>query len=971
MASSSEKYVIVYSLNPVEGLDIVLPTAYICNLDQKEQPAYITAAALLSNAESYIPGFLQSMDCKLVESCLELSVEHLEIAINKGKKKPEKLQSLFADPKIQKSVRNLIDRKLLKWLEQINKNKSYICFNLQRKIKASDLLLHFINGYAVPKLWFTHTQTGVKYDLTLQIADEVLIPNQHDLRIISDIPASIILDSKFIISLENINAAKLKPFQKNESVFIPKKILKTYFEQFVTDVMAKADVEAVGFEIHREVEVTHTVVFCVHDFIQNKWLLDIKFYYGAFLFKISDAHQRKTKIDFDIHGDIFVKEARRNSSQEMHWVDTFKSWGLEASTNNRLCIGDSEFGIFEWISQRFEKLKDQVDIEMPEINGKKLTFEKLIVKADFQIINDWFDLMGFVIIGEESYPIAMLFRNIKDGNRFFRCKDGTLVLIPEEIMTKYHQLVKFAQESSQGWKLSKTHFTLLDESQVSASNALMDQDVELQYKPSNSLKASLRPYQEDGVKWLLRHRTHGLGACLADDMGLGKTLQTIAALLDAKENKVHTDELSDAPMQLDLFGEVHHTGRKSLGALIVLPASLVFNWYAELKKFAPSLQVIRYAGPQRKKLQSTLLSFDVVLMTYQTLVVDLDFFKALKFHYLILDESQQIRNKNSKTFQAVHQLQADHRLSLSGTPIENSLADLWAQMEFINPSILGSFSFFKEHFIIPIEKNKDPDAITELKQIVDPYILRRTKEQVAKDLPELVEMHHYAEMTDAQAKIYESEKSAARNYLAGLDKQAGQYRFHVLSSLMKLRQIANHPVLSHVDYKGESGKFDDVKDQIRTVVKAGHKVLVFSSFISHLALFESWMGQSQIPYLKLTGEMSSDLRQEAVQSFQHDDSFQVFLLSIKAGGTGLNLTAADYVFILDPWWNPFVEKQAVARAHRIGRTQNVVVKRFISKDTIEEKIIVLQQQKKDLSDQIIDIQDMPEWSVMDLEGLLS
>lgn len=970
MTSSSEKYVIVYSLNPVEGLDILLPVPYICTVDHRDQPAYLTALALPDTAASYIPDFLQRHDLALVEACMEMTIEHIEKTINKGKKKPEKLQSLFADAKIQKTVRQIIDRKLFKWLDQIKENKSYLCFNLQRKIKAYDILLHFIDGFATPKLLFTNTQTGVKYDLKLQMGEEVLIPHQHTLHTITDMPASLILDGKFVVNLENINAAKLKPFLKSESVFIPKKILKTYFEQFVTEVMAKADVDAVGFDIIRETEITRTVIFFVHDFIQNRWLLDMKFYYHDFLFLMSDVHQRKTKIDFNEQGDIVVREAKRNQDQEKELTDVFTNLGLEIGPNQRMYFGTSAYEIFNWMSLYIHKLIPLADIEAPEINGKKLIFKKMTVVADFKMINDWFDLRGSVMINDEAYPIAMLFRNIREDNCFFKLRDGTVVLIPEEIMTKYQQIVRFAQEGSQGWKLSKSHYTLIDESQIAQDQKIIDDKVEIEYNHNDKLKATLRPYQTEGVKWLLKHRMHGLGACLADDMGLGKTLQTIAALVDAKEHKMDAQDTPTGPMQLDLFGEVHHTGRKSLGALIVLPASLVFNWYAELKKFAPALQVVRYAGPQRKKLQSTLLSFDVVLMTYQTLVADLDFFKALKFHYLILDESQQIRNKNSKTFQAVHQLQADHRLSLSGTPIENSLADLWAQMEFINPSILGSFSFFKEHFIVPIEKNRSPEAIAELKQIVDPYILRRTKEQVAKDLPELVESFHYAEMTDAQAKIYESEKSAARNYLAGLDKQAGQYRFHVLSSLMKLRQIANHPVLSQADYKGESGKFDDVKDQISTVVRSGHKVLIFSSFISHLALFESWMGQSQIPYLKLTGDMSSDLRQDAVQKFQRDDEYPVFLLSIKAGGTGLNLTAADYVFILDPWWNPFVEKQAVARAHRIGRTQNVVVKRFISKDTIEEKIMKLQQQKKALSDEIIDIQDMPEWTDVDLEHLL-
>ncbi|MBP9055457.1 MAG: DEAD/DEAH box helicase, partial [Saprospiraceae bacterium] len=271
---------------------------------------------------------------------------------------------------------------------------------------------------------------------------------------------------------------------------------------------------------------------------------------------------------------------------------------------------------------------------------------------------------------------------------------------------------------------------------------------------------------------------------------------------------------------------------------------------------------------------------------------------------------------------------------------------------------------------IHIEKNRDEQAIISLKNLVDPFILRRTKEQVAPDLPELVETIHYSEMSDAQSKFYEKEKSAARNYLAGLDRNGGQFRFHVLSSLMKLRQIANHPAIADQEYALDSGKFEDIKDQINTIVKSGHKVLIFSSFITHLSLFETWLLSESVRYLLLTGSMNSDQRAKAVTDFQHDATIQVFLISIKAGGTGLNLTAADYVFILDPWWNPFVEMQAVARAHRIGRTNSVFVTRFISKDTIEEKIMRLQEKKRNLSDDIIDINELKDFSDNDLEKLL-
>ncbi len=358
------------------------------------------------------------------------------------------------------------------------------------------------------------------------------------------------------------------------------------------------------------------------------------------------------------------------------------------------------------------------------------------------------------------------------------------------------------------------------------------------------------------------------------------------------------------------------------------------------------------------------------MTTYQTAVLDLEILKKQTFTYVILDESQQIRNKNSKVFKALHTLHTKYKISLSGTPIENSLSDLWSQMEFINPKILGSYAFFKEHFQTPIEKLRDAQTIQNLKTLVDPFILRRTKEQVAPDLPELIEKVHYSEMSVEQAKVFEREKSAARNHLLGLDKSGGQYKMHVLASLTKLRQIANHPKLADENYTDESGKFDDITSQIQTIVRSNHKVLVFSSFKAHLQLVSTWLEGENIPYVLLTGDHSSDQRQDAVHAFQENEGIQVFLISIKAGGTGLNLTAADYVFILDPWWNPFVERQAIARAHRIGQQNNVMVTRFISKNSIEEKILLLQESKKSLSSDIIDLAEMPDLSEDNLELLL-
>ncbi|MBK9960991.1 MAG: DEAD/DEAH box helicase [Saprospiraceae bacterium] len=320
-----------------------------------------------------------------------------------------------------------------------------------------------------------------------------------------------------------------------------------------------------------------------------------------------------------------------------------------------------------------------------------------------------------------------------------------------------------------------------------------------------------------------------------------------------------------------------------------------------------------------------------------------------------------LKNRGSKAFKLLFGLRTKNKISLSGTPIENSLSDLWSQMEFINPKILGSYEFFKKRFLKPMKATGNGSSIHELKEIIRPFILRRTKEEVALDLPELTETVYYCDMEDDQRAMYEKEKSAARNLILNIDGQSMQQKFMLLSSLTRLRQIANHPTLVNSDENFTSGKFQEVTDSILTIVGSGHKIILFSSFTKHLDLFEAWLEESKISFVSLTGETKMEQREKNVKIFQEDESIKIFLISIKAGGTGLNLTAADYIFILDPWWNPFVEKQAIARSHRIGRHKPVQVLRFIVKDSIEQKIQILQEEKKQLSEALIDENVMPEW----------
>ncbi|MCZ2099906.1 MAG: DEAD/DEAH box helicase [Chitinophagales bacterium] len=968
---AQKPYIIVYNLALVPGLDILLPTGCICNVDASNQPTYLKALAMKTSIESYFPGFdFESPHGVLMSICHDLTVPELEAYVfrNRKRKKHESLLTLFEDKLVKARIQSYIDRKIEVFLNLIQEHNFFLCLNLQRKVPVKEVALSFESLIGIPQLKFIQTQTGIKYCLTIQVGEHSFLLSSSKVYLLTHYPGYI-LRNNFILKLAHIDTAKLKPFLKSDSVFIPERSIKMYFETFVSDMLNKVEIEAEGFEVKKEQTLESAEILFVFPFDLQRWCVDIRFKYKHFSFLLSDKIQKKHRIHISDSNTIAVLQCDRDLDAEQTFVNVLLDYGFEWHEKRILYAGSFQFSTILKIIKLKSELMLLFTIAEPEIDNKRICLQEMQETMDFVQVNDWFDLKGHVWIEDKVYPFFKLFTNIKNENPYFKLSDGRFAIIPEEIMMKYCQIAKYTVISQDSLKLAKVHFPLLKQTDI-APKAMLEMIEEVDYVPSEDLKAGLRPYQIEGVKWLIKHRLNGLGACLADDMGLGKTLQTIAVLLDAKDHLEVDSNPSHIPIQLDLFGEIVTLNRKALHALIVLPTSLIFNWHHEIKKFAPSLQVVNYTGSNRKAKQATLMSFDVILTTYQTLVSEFDFFKKQRFYYIILDESQQIRNKNSKSFQAVHQLNADNRLSLSGTPIENSLADLWAQMEFINPDILGSFANFKSNFMLPIEKNQDEHAKALLKQLISPYILRRTKEEVAKDLPDLVEMVHYVEMPQEQASLYEKEKSAARNFLAGLNKSDHSFRFNVLTSLMRLRQLSNHPGMVIPEYSGDVGKFDAITDQIKTVVRSGHKVLVFSSFLGHMDFIRKWMETMLINYVMLTGQSRQEERKRSIMQFQEDKEVKVFLISIKAGGTGLNLTAADYVFILDPWWNPFVEKQAIARAHRIGQTQNVLVTRFITRNTIEERILNLQAKKKKLSNDIIDEDNLSDFTNSELEQLL-
>ncbi|MFK7819896.1 MAG: DEAD/DEAH box helicase, partial [Planctomycetaceae bacterium] len=559
---------------------------------------------------------------------------------------------------------------------------------------------------------------------------------------------------------------------------------------------------------------------------------------------------------------------------------------------------------------------------------------KFKVKSDI----DWFDLEAQVDFDGHSVAFPTLLAALKRGDTTVRLDDGSLGIMPEEWLAQFGLLSGLGTKNEEGLRFSNNQAAILDALLAAEENvdyddrfkSLSDQlrgfdGVELRREP-HGFDGELRDYQKMGLGWLHFLKDFRFGGCLADDMGLGKTVQVLAML-----------------------SEYHMADSTLPPTLIVVPRSLMFNWSQECERFTPHLTVMEYTGADREELRPLFQKHNLVLTTYGTLRRDAVELREMDFSYIVLDEAQTIKNPASQVARASRLLKASHRIALSGTPIENSLGDLWSIFEFLNPGMLGRSKAFRDHTSNP----EDTSSRAMLSRGLRPFILRRSKQQVAAELPEKLEETIYCEMEADQRKLYDELRVHYRDSLLGVIEKDGinKSRMHVLEALLRLRQAACHPAL--LDKHGEaeaSAKLDYLCPRLEELIAEGHKALVFSQFTSMLSLVRTRLDDLGMQYEYLDGRTRN--RKDCVNRFQTDDDCSVFLISLKAGGLGLNLTAADYVFLLDPWWNPAVEAQAVDRAHRVGQQRPVFAYRLICRDTVEEKIAQLQKKKRELADAI-------------------
>ncbi|HEX8549839.1 MAG TPA: DEAD/DEAH box helicase [Cytophagaceae bacterium] len=811
--------------------------------------------------------------------------------------------------------------------------------------RKATILFHFMRNETD-----THYFPTIKYDgekVDFQYKNAIVVCNS---------PGWLLVETKLYNFEKEVDGNKLKPFLNKKFILIPKKVEDTYFDKFVTPLVAAFDVHAKGFKIFEE-QYNPFPVLTFSELVSNQTALNLFgdknvdtdimvkaesrivfslcFQYGQFLFSSDNKAPSYAKLEKN-NGDYIFHKVKRHIEWERDIFNHILTLGINLKNGKALL---EKFDAFTWLEDYSSQLMEQGFIIKQQIkDGKKYFIGSTSFSLEVKENNDWFDIYATIKFGEFEIPFLQLRNLILKRRSEFTLPNGEIAVIPKVWFTRYAELFAFIENEEKSLQLKKHHIALVQELQkqsyasVTLSGKLEQlkdfEEIEDCALPL-SFNGELRPYQKAGYNWMQFLNKFSFGGCLADDMGLGKTVQTLALLQDQKDK-----------------GALN-------ASLLMMPTSLIYNWEMEAKKFTPALKIFNYTGTGRIKNPELFHGYDLVLTSYGTTRVDIEYLKQYYFNYIILDESQAIKNPDSNIAKAVLNLKCKHRLILTGTPIENSTLDLWSQMNFINPGLLGTESFFKNEFLYAIEKKHDELKTKRLYSIIKPFILRRKKSQVATELPEKIENVKYCKMTVKQEEEYEKVRSSYRNEIlrSVAEKGVGGSQILLLQGLTKLRQIANHPQMTVDGYDGDSGKMEDVVHMLQNAITNNHKILIFSQFVKHLSIFRKYVDDHCIKYAYLDG--STKDRQGQVNLFQNNEDVKIFLISLKAGGLGLNLTAADYVFILDPWWNPAIEAQAVDRAYRIGQKNTVFTYKFITQGTVEEKILNLQKNKQKLASDLI------------------
>lgn len=747
---------------------------------------------------------------------------------------------------------------------------------------------------------------------------------------------------KCLPKVENRNLELLEVYKKNytQSIVFNENNLRNFFAIVVPKIKDNFKIKNIDKEQIEKYMPKDLYVKIYLDYNEKGYIIaDVKFCYG--------------NVEFNPIKNVNL-EITRNAIQENEVLDTFVQTGFMLdSANARLVLANDE-KIYNFLSKEIEDYMKKFEVLVAE-DFKKKDIKKIKIKSiGVKIENNLLDI-NLEDFKFNIYEIKDIINKYKLKRKFYKLKDGTYISLEKNNSLDFLENVvdnieiDYVNPEEGTIKLPIYRAMYLEKLFKEMNNTniqkneyykkmiseIEDRHIDINTKIPKKLNTELRTYQKIGYKWLKTLEQYKMGGILADDMGLGKTVQVLTVILSyIQENK-----------------------EKAKNSIIVCPSSLTLNWYNEIQKFTPTIKTLVISGDylERKRKIETINNYQIVITSYDSLKRDIDLYTQYNFKYIVADEAQYIKNNNTKNSKAVKLINAETKFALTGTPIENSLSELWSIFDFIMPGYLYKYKKFKELYEIPIIKNQDEEKMNKLKKQIEPFILRRTKSEVLTELPDKTVTILSNEMKEEQYSIYMSYMAQARDEIMYQIDMKGfeKSQIKILSLLMRLRQICCHPKLFLSEYTGESSKLNQCIEIIQDAVLGGHKILLFSSYTSMFEIIEEKLKNIGVKYLKLTGQTKVGERIELVDKFNTNENIKVFLISLKAGGTGLNLTGADMVIHYDPWWNLSAENQATDRTYRIGQKRNVQVYKLITKNSIEEKIYELQQKKAKLIDNML------------------
>ena len=951
----------------------IIPAAFLLNLESGVKTKIVKRLDDNDLKTEFVINYPLAKE--IIQICESLNHDFLLKKIYKKSKKISlEAYLLTVDNPTKKYLNDFVDRKKNELLELIRAHQIQMFLRTERIEYITDSETVIISKEkAVVKFDFEKKTETLHYRLKLYFQNKPIDLQKDNVYIITNKNAAIIYDNQLIFfDNPSFNGNKLKPFFKKSEIVVKESLQKVFFESFIIPVVKKYEFNVTGFEI-KKIKVTPIPKIIVERTFTHQIIITPKFVYNE---KIIEYYKsQKQFIDVvNMDGVYSLKSIDRDFEKEHAFLMELKKMGFakEDKYYYNPEIKDNKYIFISHLAKIAPVFKQLGCIIENTLFNNKIFYSEANISYKTKEKLDWFDLYILITIGDYTLQFIEFREHIINHIQEFVLPDNTIFIIPDSWFAELYSLA-IKTDKGNKTKVLKTQLNIVKSKELPPVDTQLSKFMDkMEFKHSIELPtksiATLRYYQKIGFQWLYQLTQNGFGLCLADDMGLGKTLQIITMLQKYFENKTYpTKALNQHPQQLTLFDVEIEAEESFKTALVVLPKTLIFNWIEELNKFAPELGFWVYHGPNRaQKLKEEFSKNHIILTTYGVVTQDIEALQELNFGYLIADESQAIKNPNSKIFKAITTLNSDYKVSITGTPIENSIRDLWSQMRFLNGDILGNRSYFEKHYFQTASTEMEEHKIAELTKITAPFILRRLKSEVAKEFPERSEQIIYCDMAEVQKEIYDKEKSAIRNELLFSDNEKTNL-IGALAILNRLRQLAIHPALTDSNYDDTSGKFKAIIQTIENLIAQGHKFLVFSSFVKHLNLIKDYFEENHISYSMLTGK--DNKRQKIVEEFQTNPTIKPFLISIKAGGVGLNLTAANYVLIIDPWWNPYVEQQAIDRTHRIGQTKNVMVYKFITKDSIEEKMLILQNQKLKLTDNLIE-KPKKKINFEDIRGLL-